>query len=528
MLTLALAPRDYIKWGVISLLVSLITMALTLLNAILLSHIKFFADSVTLSLITLCLLTLDVFILHFEHEKVYLYLQRKNSSTALKQCFQTIIKIKPEKLKSFLSGELAQSFSDFERGLGLLADAGLNLLQSIIPLTGLLLYIFICFPSYILPLFIILSLTFTLKLALFGLRFAYTKQLLKHQMSMMTWFTECVQQISLIRLLNMTQPTFHKGMFLFNQLQNIYRKMQCQQIATMLWDYLFVAVLTLFIYLRQESQDLPLLFLTTQLGLYLDRITSNFTLILQGRESVHRLKPIVTLSEPTPAHLITNIPKNTLLQGENLAYQPDNTQTALFKNLNFTIHPGEFVAFVGESGVGKSTLLRLLLGLTTPTHGRVRLNNIDLSYFDMEAWRLTIGTVLQNSQLLNESIYANIVGNTGFGLDEAWALAESVGLADDIRAMPMGIFTRMSDQAGVFVSGGQKQKILLARALAKKPSCLILDEATSALDNQSQAKIQNTLNTLSITRIVVAHRISTIANADVVYQLTQNGLNKLN
>ncbi len=522
----ALTPRDYLKWAIISLFVSLITMALTLTNAILLSHINTFVNSIILSLIALSMLTLSLYFLHFEHEKNYLYLQSKNMSIVLKQCFQSVIQTKPEKLKAFLSGELAQSFSDFERGLILLSDAGLNLFHGIIPLAGLLLYIFIFYPTYIFPLFIILSITFAIKLGLLGLRFAYTKQLLKHQMSMMTWFTECVQQMSLIRLLNIGQSTFQKGMFLLNQLQTIYRKIQCQQIAMMLWDYLFVAVLTLVIYLRQESQDLPLLFLITQLGLYLDRLTNNFIQILQGRESVQRLNPVLTLSEPTPAHLITNIPKEYLLEGENLAYQPENTQRPLFKNFHFTIHPGEFVAFVGESGVGKSTLLRLLLGLTAPTHGRVRLNNIDLSYFDMEAWRHSIGTVLQNSQLLNESIFANIVGNTGLSLDEAWELAEAVGLADDIRAMPMGFFTRMSDQPGVFISGGQKQKILLARALAKKPSCLILDEATSALDNQSQAKIQNTLNALSITRIVVAHRISTIANADVVYQLTQNGLNK--
>lgn len=520
----ALAPREWARWVGLSLVLSLITMALTFLNVILLSHINLLTDSIALSFATVFVLTLSFYLLNFEHEKQYLYLQLKNTVTVLKQNFQKVIQTEPEKLSALPSGELAQSFSDFERGLSLLSDAGLNLLQSFIPFVGLIFYIFICFPAYISTLFAMLTITFTVKLALLLLRFAFAKQLLKHQASMMTWFTECVQQISIIRLFNAMQPTFEKGIGLLFQLQRLYRKIQMQQIAIMLWDYFFIAIMTLFIYMRQDIRDMPLLFLATQLGMYLDRVTTNITQSLQARESIHRLTPVLKVSQPKEAHLITNIPKNYILHCENLAYQAPGTTVDIFKNVNLSIHPGEFVALVGESGVGKSSLLRLLLGLMQPTRGYVRINQVNLTNFDLTAWRQSLGVVLQNSQLLNESIYANIAGNTSLSVDEVWALAEAVGLAEDIRAMPMGLFTRMSDQPGAFVSGGQKQKVLLARALAKKPTCLVLDEATSALDNTSQAVIHNTLKSLSITRIVVAHRISTIANADAVYQLTPGGL----
>ena len=180
---------------------------------------------------------------------------------------------------------------------------------------------------------------------------------------------------------------------------------------------------------------------------------------------------------------------------------------------------GETVAVMGPSGAGKSTLVRLLLGFESPDSGSVRYDGIDLLRRDPRKLRRGLGVVMQNSQVLANSIFRTIVGETpDLGLDDAWAAAEAAAVADDIRAMPMQMQTVLSE--GGSVSGGQRQRIMIARALARKPRVLILDEATSALDNASQRLVTESLARLKdVTKIVIAHRISTVRAADRIYIL---------
>lgn len=192
--------------------------------------------------------------------------------------------------------------------------------------------------------------------------------------------------------------------------------------------------------------------------------------------------------------------------------------SAILRNVDFRAGPGEFVALVGPSGSGKTTLTRLLLGLEQPRAGEVMYDGRPLDRLGAEAVRREIGVVTQSAQLSTGSILENIVGASTLTEDDAWQAAELAGIADDIRAMPMGLRTPVSDGAATF-SGGQKQRILLARALARKPRVLILDEATSALDEPTQAAVADSLERLGVTRIVVAHRLSTIRGADRIYVL---------
>jgi ABC-type bacteriocin/lantibiotic exporter with double-glycine peptidase domain len=189
-----------------------------------------------------------------------------------------------------------------------------------------------------------------------------------------------------------------------------------------------------------------------------------------------------------------------------------------------TIHSGELIGIIGESGAGKSTLFKLLLGLETITSGRISLDNINIEHIDNYSLRKQFGVVLQNSQVFPGTILTNLGMNNSLNLDEAWQLAEQIGLADDIQRMPMKMHTYISDNAGESLSGGQKQKILIGRALATNPKVLLLDEATSALDSASQAVIYKYLDGLKITRLVVAHRLSTLMNADKIYQLKDRQL----
>jgi ABC-type bacteriocin/lantibiotic exporter with double-glycine peptidase domain len=173
---------------------------------------------------------------------------------------------------------------------------------------------------------------------------------------------------------------------------------------------------------------------------------------------------------------------------------------------------------VGPSGSGKSTLLRLILGFELPESGTVYLDGQDLASLDVNAVRRQLGVVLQTNRLMSASMFENIAGGKLISMEEAWAAAQMSGLAADIEAMPMGMHTVISE-GGTNLSGGQRQRLLIARALALRPRILIFDEATSALDNRTQQIVSDSLDQLQVTRIVVAHRLSTIRNADRIYVL---------
>lgn len=200
-------------------------------------------------------------------------------------------------------------------------------------------------------------------------------------------------------------------------------------------------------------------------------------------------------------------------------YRADGALT--LDDVSIHAEPGEFIALVGPSGSGKSTLFRLLLGFDTPESGIVSYDGQDLAGLDVTAVRRQLGVVLQNSHLMSASIFENIASSAMITLDEAWEAARMSGLADDVAAMPMGMHTVVSE-GGTNLSGGQRQRLLIARALALRPRILLFDEATSALDNRTQAIVSESLDRLKVTRIVVAHRLSTIRNADRIYVL-QNG-----
>ncbi len=234
-----------------------------------------------------------------------------------------------------------------------------------------------------------------------------------------------------------------------------------------------------------------------------------------------RLKPIL-LTEPElaedrmfPGELTGQID----LYHVNFRYDPNGP--LILQNVSLSIRPGEFVAFVGPSGSGKSTLLRLLLGFEIPESGKVFFDGQDLHTLDLREVRQRIGVVLQTSRLAPTTIFQNIIGpNTALTIDDAWEAAEKSGLADDVRSMPMGMHTVISEGGGSF-SGGQKQRLMIARAIVNRPRILFFDEATSALDNQTQKQVTDSLDAMHATRIVIAHRLSTIINADRIVVLVK-------
>ncbi len=190
----------------------------------------------------------------------------------------------------------------------------------------------------------------------------------------------------------------------------------------------------------------------------------------------------------------------------------------VLNEVSLAVKPGEFVAIVGASGSGKSTLLRLLLGFEAPEAGAVRYDARDLAKLDLRYLRKRLGTVLQGGKLWAGDILTNIVGANPLGVEAAWDAAKRAGLERDIEAMPMGLYTVVGEGLST-LSGGQRQRVLIARALVGKPRILLLDEATSALDNLSQATVLQELAGLAATRIVIAHRLNTVRNADRIVVL---------
>lgn len=189
-------------------------------------------------------------------------------------------------------------------------------------------------------------------------------------------------------------------------------------------------------------------------------------------------------------------------------------------NLSLKIPAGRKIAFVGKSGCGKSTLMKLILGIEKPTSGTILFDGHDLADLDIRAYRRHVGSVFQFSKLLPGTVRSNICFTPRIVTEEeAWLAAEKACIADDLRALPLGLDTEISESNSCGFSGGQRQRILIARAFATKPAFMILDEATSALDNITQKKVLDAVYTEKCTVLMVAHRLSTVVNCDRIFMM---------
>ncbi len=236
-----------------------------------------------------------------------------------------------------------------------------------------------------------------------------------------------------------------------------------------------------------------------------------------------RAKPILTsLPEVVPTQ--TAPPELTgSIDLHHISFRYRHEGPLALRDLSFGVAAGQFAAVVGPSGSGKSTLFRLLLGFETPGSGAIYYDGQDLADLDVQAVRRQIGVVLQNARLSTGSIFRNIVGDGTLTIDDAWHAARLAGLEDDLKNMPMGMHTVVSEGGGG-LSGGQRQRLLIARAIVHKPRIILFDEATSALDNRTQAIVSQSLKALNATRVVIAHRLSTVMRADCIFVLDKGSL----
>ncbi len=207
---------------------------------------------------------------------------------------------------------------------------------------------------------------------------------------------------------------------------------------------------------------------------------------------------------------------------ESVAFSYGNGVSTL-SNVSFAVPKGGFLALVGASGCGKSTLLKLLAALDKPARGKIFIDDYEMQSLDKKALKESIAIVSQDYKLFPGTLYENIRGASNASYEDVCRAAKTACIFDDIDAMPMGLHTIVTGSGGLF-SGGQTQRIAIARAIARNPKIILFDEATSALDNRIQKELMENLNTLNITKIFIAHRLNTIVNADQILVLHNGGI----
>lgn len=255
-------------------------------------------------------------------------------------------------------------------------------------------------------------------------------------------------------------------------------------------------------------------------------VMGGFTALAGVAASFARVRPILEMAKPILEERPEVAENREILTGlkgkiefNNVSFKYDENGETIIDGLSLKINPNEYVAIVGKTGCGKSTLVRLLLGFERAQKGGIYYDDKNIDTIDLKSLRRHIGTVMQSGELFQGDIFSNIsIASSSLTMEEAWEAAEIAGIADDIRSMPMGMNTYITEGQGG-ISGGQKQRILIARAVASKPKILIFDEATSALDNITQKHVSDALDNLNCTRIVIAHRLSTIQNCDRILVL---------
>jgi len=265
---------------------------------------------------------------------------------------------------------------------------------------------------------------------------------------------------------------------------------------------------------------------TISTGTYIAFATA-FNTILGAVVGLTAAVPAIAMINPT-LKLIQPILEATQIQGpdapalpeirgeielRNVAFQYQESTPMVLRDLSIKIEPGKLTAIVGPSGSGKTSTLRMITGVEAPDAGQILIDGHDLRDIDGDDYRRRIGTVIQGGQLSAGSVLENIAGGAQITEDQAWAAAKAAAIADDIEAMDMKMETVVGPQV---ISGGQAQRILIARALARNPRILLFDEATSALDNLSQKTVMDAMASMEATRVIVAHRLSTVMGADTI------------
>jgi ABC-type bacteriocin/lantibiotic exporter with double-glycine peptidase domain len=427
--------------------------------------------------------------------------------------------------QKFVSSDISQRITDYEASVSNLIKTSLSFFFNCIGLLILLTYMGYCSVKLALLYLVICLIFLIFKTGLFPKSIKNLNSQLGEQSKLNAFLVETLLQIHKIRSANAEDEVFNRW---FHKLilSKIFSETSIKiEIFILALDSALPVMLLLCFYSilyfssnRLQSYDLiQFMVCAGQFSIVFQKLSLELVMLVQLIPGLKRLDPLLSEKTETNNASAAVVDFKQQLSLSHVYFRNSDNGNCILEDVSLTIPAGKFVAIVGRSGAGKSTVFRLLLGLESTTSGSILVDNESMDNFNIKDIRKQFGVVLQTTSLFPGSIFSNISANSNITIEEAWRLASTVGLDEEINSMPMKMFTYVSDNASESLSGGQKQKILIARALATHPTILLLDEATSALDSKSQALVHKNLSLLNITRIVIAHRYSTIMDADIIY-----------
>ena len=520
---------DIVAFILASLMITVVGMLMPKLNHILMDQVITYESYRLLGAVISFMLFAAIgrFLLSVIKQLVLSRIRIKMSVNVQAAAMMRVLSLPPDFFRSYSSGELSQY-------LGYLNSLCTTLVDSIFStmITGVfslvyLTQIFSYAPSLVIPSLIVTVLTLALSVGANVMQASRNKEMLSVSAKEKGLTYSLIDGIEKIRLSGAETRVFSKWMDLFIQETELKYNLP----AIIRLNSVFTAAITLggtiiMYYIAVKNQvSVADYYAFNSAYAY---VSGAFSAISSIAVTAATVKPTLDIIRPlmeaepekhTGREVVTSITGNIELSHVTFRYEKEGRK--ILDDLSLTIPARQYVAVVGKTGCGKSTLIRLLLGFEKPETGAIFYDRKDIQTLDMGSLRKLIGTVLQEGNLFGGSVFENItISAPNLTLKEAWEAAEIAGIADDIRAMPMGMSTVLQEGGGG-ISGGQKQRLMIARAVAPKPRLLILDEATSALDNITQKQVAEALDSMRCTRLVIAHRLSTIRNCDRILVLDQ-------
>jgi len=427
--------------------------------------------------------------------------------------------------KKYLSGDLVQRVLDYEVTLSSMITLSLSMLLDLFALILLMLFMLSC-NCLLAFLYLAICIAFSaLKMAFLPKNISHITNQFFEQGRVSSLLNEILLQINKIRSASAEKIVFSKWLHNLIAVKKYEEKSMRIQILIFSIESLvpiFLLSSLYIIFFSSKNAENALLFIpfivcAGQFSGIFEKLSAEIVSLIQFMPGLKRMEILFDENQELSVNKIRNFKVNGDILFSNVYLRDKESGGLILEDITLEIKAGSFVALIGSSGAGKSSLFKLLLDFESPSSGIIAIDKENIKNINMKDIRKQFGVVLQTTNILPGTIFSNIAANTSITLNTAWQLAKYVGLDEEIEKMPMKMYTHISDNAGESISGGQKQKILIARALATNPKLLLLDEATSALDNTSQSLIYQNLKSLNLTRFVIAHRHSTIIDADIIY-----------
>ena len=522
-----LSPADFVMAGASALAVALIGMLSPKLNNLLFSRVIEDGSTQILLAITVFMIcvTLSSLLINGVKSLIIARINTKMSISVQAAIMSRLMSLPAGFFKNYSSGELSARAQCGNSLCGMLVSVALTTgLTSVFSLVYIS-QIFVYAPALVIPsLFIMLAtVAFTVISALVQMKVSKKKMELSSKESGMSY--ALISGVQKIKLSGAEMRAFARwGNLYAEEARLAYNPPMFLKINSVISSAISLAG-TLMMYWIAVSSGVSVAdyyAFNTAYGM----VSGAFISLAGIALTVAQIKPIMDMVEPIlkavpeiseGKQMITRLSGSIELN--NVSFRYNENMPLVIDDLSLKIRPGQYVAIVGATGCGKSTLLRLMLGFESPQKGAVYVDGKDIAAVDLKSFRRNIGVVMQNGKLFTGDIFSNIIISAPWlTMDEAWHAAELSGIAEDIRRMPMGMHTMISEGSGG-ISGGQRQRLMIARAIAPKPKVLMFDEATSALDNLTQKTVSESLDSLKCTRIVIAHRLSTIKQCDRILVL---------